>query len=120
MVKRKTRFGILGQVIILVMATLVISVPVMRAAHSHTDIHELSLCEDHHHGDKQKPGSHGTACPQCEFYSHFVPVGAGSVPVFAFDNPMVPVPLLFGEAGNHMPCKGKLQCFTNKDPPRRS
>lgn len=108
----------LGQVIILGIALLVITMPVMRAAHSHSDTHGVSQCDGHtDHGDKQEPHGKDNQCPQCEFYSHFVPTDAGTVPAFVFAVPVRPVPLQSGDPRDGTPCKGKFHRSTNKDPP---
>lgn len=118
MARCKTFFRMLGQVIILGMALLIITMPVMRAAHSHAYTHGLSQYDDYtDHSDKQEPHDNGNQCPQCEFYSHFVPTDAGAVPTFVFVIPVRPVPLQFGGPRDGTPCKGKFHHSTNKDPP---
>src|SRR5690606_19107260 len=92
-----------------------IGIPVIHSLHTHvaedTRRDGYLQANTHDSGDEQ-------ACDLCASYAHFVPREAGPISSFNFDAPVTLLSAIFVPSTCKQPCKGLLQGYTNRGPPK--
>ena len=102
-----------AQVITVVIALVMISMPVMLTMHDR--VHEATVGQDHQGEYRISTGN--APCNICEFYAHAQPTGTGHVGSYTLDATVVIVSPNYGLSAGQFPCSGQMQEFTNKGPP---
>ena len=113
MIRYPSAFRLFTQVIAVVIALVMISMPIMLTMHDR--VHEATADQDHQGEHRISTGK--APCNICEFYAHAQPIGNDHVDSYTLDAPIAIVSPNYGLSASQFPCSGQWPEFTNKGPP---